>query len=348
VQILRRSPGDAAVTAKARDLIDRQVQNMSRLVTDLLDAARAENGQIKLQQKPLDLRSVIARVVDLLLPAFEVKHQSLRSGLPETPVWVDGDATRLEQVLINLLNNANKFTQQGGDIQINLATILMSDGKPFALVEVKDNGEGISSELIPSLFALFTQADRSLAHSQGGLGIGLSLVRTLIEMHGGRVTIRSAGPGKGSTVEARIPLCEPPAEEVSNYVNAIGPPVPATQVRVLLVEDNSDIRESSCELLSMAGFEVKAVANGDEALAMAPIFAPTAILVDVGLPDISGYEVARRLRENPLFAGTLLVAVTGYGTPEARALSAAAGFDHHVCKPVNFEELTILLSSPKH
>lgn len=343
VQILRRSPADAMVVEKARDLIDRQVHQMSRLVSDLLEAARAQNGQIKLQRASLDLRSTIEHVVELMRPVFAGKHQMLRITLPETPVWVEGDAPRLEQVFTNLLNNANKYTQERGDIEINLSAGLFDEAGDLAVVKVIDNGEGIDAELVPRLFELFSQADRSLAHSQGGLGIGLSLVRTLVELHGGRVSMQSGGRGSGSTFEVHIPLTRPPRDKETSKV-----PPPALQsvsrrCRVLVVEDNQDIRETSCELLAMAGFEVKGVSTGSEALEQAPAFGPNVVLLDVGLPGLNGYDVARRLRDTPQFVGTTLIAITGYDTPEARALSAAAGFDHHVCKPVNFDELVALL-----
>jgi len=344
VQILRRTPNDAVVIEKARDLIDRQVHHMSRLVGDLLEAARAQNGQIKLQTTSLDLRTIIEHVVDLMRPVFEGKHQTLRVTLPEEHVWVEGDAARLEQIFTNLLSNANKYTQDRGDIEISLSVALLDETVRGAIVQVLDNGEGIEAELVPRLFELFAQADRSLAHSQGGLGIGLSLVRTLVEMHGGRVSMRSDGRGSGSTFEVRIPLTRTPVDQETS--NAPLPPLQsvAGQRRVLVVEDNQDIRESSCELLSMAGFEVRGVSTGSEALDVAPAFGPNVVLLDVGLPGLSGYDVARRLRDLPQFVSTVLIAITGYDTAEARALSAAAGFDHHICKPVNFDELARLLS----
>jgi two-component system, chemotaxis family, CheB/CheR fusion protein len=344
VQILNRAGGDVGVTERARELIDRQVHHMSRLVSDLLDAARAENGQIRLQRMSLDLRTCIEHVVDLLRPALESKSQRLRVSLPDAPVWVDGDSTRLEQVFTNLLNNSNKYTPETGEIEIDVSTVLEGDGSRVAIACVTDNGEGIDAELIPRLFDLFTQADRSLAHSQGGLGIGLSLVRTLVEMHGGRVVIRSEGRGRGSAFEVRLPTTgAPPEEAVAEYKTPTSRLSSATERRVLIVDDNQDIRESSCELLALAGFEVIGAASGFEALEKAPAFGPDAVLLDVGLPDLSGYDVARRLRESPQFASTMLIALTGYDTPEARALSAAAGFDHHMSKPVNFEELAALL-----
>jgi PAS domain S-box-containing protein len=343
VQILRRSADNAVVVEKARDLIDRQVHHMSRLVSDLLEAARAQNGQIKLQMSSLDLRSIVRHAVDLMRPLFEGKQQRLRVTLPESPVSVEGDATRLEQVFTNLLSNANKYTQERGDIEINLGAGLI-DEAPCAIVQVVDNGEGIEGELVPRLFELFAQADRSLAHSQGGLGIGLSLVRTLVEMHGGRVSMRSEGRSRGSTFEVHIPLASTPLERETSSASLPTLQSVARQRRVLVVEDNQDIRESSCDLLSMAGFEVKGVSTGSEALEQAPAFGPNVVLLDVGLPGLSGYDVARSLREMPQFASTVLIAITGYDTPEARALSADAGFDHHICKPVNFDELATLLT----
>jgi two-component system CheB/CheR fusion protein len=342
VQILNRSAGDAAVTAKARDLIDRQVHHMSRLVSDLLDAARAENGQIRLQRASLDLRLCIEHVIDVLRPMFESKDQLLRVNVPDSPVWVEGDSIRLEQIFTNLLNNANKYTPERGAIEIELAATLNDQGKGFAVVRVIDNGEGIDAQLIPKLFDLFTQADRSLAHSQGGLGIGLSLVRTLVELHGGSVIIRSEGRGRGSVFEVRLPTTSPPLEKAPPEVKAVVSSS-GVQRRVLIVEDNEDVRESSCALLAMAGFEVISASSGFEALEKATAFSPNAVLLDVGLPDLSGYDVARRLRELPQFASTVLIALTGYDNPEARALSAAAGFDHHFSKPVNLDELATLL-----
>jgi two-component system CheB/CheR fusion protein len=282
--------------------------------------------------------------VELMRPVFEHKHQMLRMILPEAPVWVEGDAARLEQVLTNLLSNANKFTQEQGNIEISLGADLSDQATHCAVVQVIDNGEGIEAELVPRLFELFSQADRSLAHSQGGLGIGLSLVRTLVEMHGGRVTMRSEGRRSGSTFEVRIPMISAPLERETSEASIPSFQPISRQSRVLVVEDNQDIRESSCELLAMAGFEVTGVSTGFEALELAPVFGPTAVLLDVGLPGLSGYDVARRLREMPQFASTTLIAITGYDTPEARALAAAAGFDHHICKPVNFDELTTLLN----
>ena len=261
---------------------------MSRLVSVLLEAARAQNGQIKLKTATLDLRSTIEHVVDLMRPVFEAKHQLLRMTLPEAPVWVDGDATRLEQVFTNLLSNANKYTQERGRIEINLSARL-ADGTPgCAVVQVIDNGEGIDAELVPRLFELFAQADRSLAHSQGGLGIGLSLVRTLVELHGGKVTMFSEGRGSGSTFEVRLGLSHPPLNQETSSASRPSLQSAPRACRVLVVEDNHDIRETSCVLLSIAGFQVKGVSTGGEALEQAPAYDPNVVLLDVGLPGLTG------------------------------------------------------------
>ena len=207
VQILKLSPADVEVSAKARELIERQVKHMSRLVGDLLDAARAQHGQIQLQRELLDLRAIVERAVDMMRPQFDARKQILRVQLAVDPVMIDGDSTRLEQVVSNLLSNAHKYTGDGGIIEVSVGTSEASDTEsPQAVVRVSDNGEGIDPDLLPSLFQLFTQADRSLAHSQGGLGIGLSLVRTLVELHGGRVNAYSAGRNRGSEFVLRIPL----------------------------------------------------------------------------------------------------------------------------------------------
>jgi PAS domain S-box-containing protein len=344
VRILQHSRGDAVVVDKASGVIDRQVHHMSRLVSDLLEAARMQNGHIKLQTGTVDLRTCVERVVELMRPMLQGKRQTLRVHLPPAPVWVEGDSTRLEEVFTNLLTNAHKYTQVQGDIELSMDTNL-DGGTPCALVRVVDNGEGIDAELAPRIFELFTQADRSLAHSQGGLGIGLSLVRTLVALHGGRVSMRSEGRNLGSTFEVRIPIAHAPLED-DRSMAAISSHKPDARQRrrVLVVEDNEDIRVTTCELLEMAGFEVTAVSTGDGALKEACSFGPDVVLLDVGLPGLSGYEVARQLREMAQFANTILIAVTGYDTPEARSRSEASGFDHHICKPVDFDELAQLLN----
>ncbi len=345
VQILKLSPTDVEVSAKARELIERQVKHMSRLVNDLLDAARAQHGQIQLQRERLDLRAIVERAVDMMRPQFDARKQIVRVQLAAAPVMIDGDPTRLEQVVSNLLSNAYKYTGDGGIIEVSVETSDASDAEsPHAVVRVSDNGEGIDPELLPTLFQLFTQADRSLAHSQGGLGIGLSLVRTLVELHGGRVNAYSAGRNRGSEFVLGIPLRanRPAAPDLDDGALASVGASPRPQ-RVLVVDDNADIRESTGMMLAMIGHEVKSAASGHEALETAAQLRPDAILLDIGLPDLSGYEVARQLRQMAHVASARIIAVSGYDTPEARGRALDAGFDHHVAKPVTLSDLEGLL-----
>ena len=344
VQILKLSPADVEVSAKAQELIERQVKHMSRLVGDLLDAARAQHGQIQLQRERLDLRTIVERAVDMMRPQFDARRQILRVQLAVEPVMIEGDPTRLEQVVGNLLSNAHKYTGEGGVIEVTVGTSDASDvASAQALVRISDNGEGIDPDLLPSLFQLFTQADRSLAHSQGGLGIGLSLVRTLVELHGGRVSAYSAGRNRGSEFVVRIPLHAVHHEEAD--LDDRAPPMGATgrPQRVLVVDDNPDIRESTSMMLTMIGHEVKSAASGHEALEAAAQFQPDAILLDIGLPDLSGYEVTRQLRQMAHVASARIIAVSGYDTPEARDRALDAGFDFHVAKPVTLSDLESLL-----
>jgi two-component system CheB/CheR fusion protein len=344
-QILRLSPADAQVSAKARDLIERQVKNMSRLVGDLLDAARAQHGQIKLQRETMDLRPVVEHAVEMTRPQFDARRQTLRAQLPEAPVVVDGDAARLEQVMGNILNNANKYTGDGGWTDVAVDVARQNGREPEAVIRIRDNGEGIEPDLLPRLFDLFTQSDRSLAHSQGGLGIGLSLVRTLVDLHGGSISAHSEGRGCGSEFVIRFPLSKnvhAPVEEGGEPI-AHEPDSPTRTQRILVVDDSPDIRDSTAMMLSLEGYDTQVAASGEEALQMAVSFRPTVILLDIGLPDLSGYEVVRRLRASADFAVTRIIAVSGYDTPEARDRAAEAGFDHHLSKPVPLKELERLL-----
>jgi two-component system CheB/CheR fusion protein len=346
-QILRLSPADAEVSTKARDLIERQVKHMSRLVGDLLDAARAQHGQIQLQREVLDLRPVVEHAVEMMRPQFDARRQSLRVQLPGVPVMIDGDAARLEQVVGNLLNNANKYTGENGSIDVTVDVSTQKAEQPEAVIRVRDNGEGIDPDLLPRLFDLFTQADRSLAHSQGGLGIGLSLVRTLADLHGGSVAVHSEGRGCGSEFIIGIPL----SKNVHARAEERGEPIAhdrsslSQAQRILVVDDSPDIRDSTAMMLSLEGYETQVAASGEEALKMAVSFRPTVILLDIGLPDLSGYEVARRLRESGDFAVTRIIAISGYDTPDARHRAVEAGFDHHLSKPVPLKELERLLSA---
>ena len=343
VQILKMSPTDGEVSGRARDLIERQVKHMSRMVNDLLDAARAEHGQIKLQRERLDLRAVAERALEGMLPQFEAKQQNVKMNLPAKPVMIDADPTRMDQIVTNLLSNANKYSADRGTIDIRVALPAgRSADRGMAVLSVRDDGQGIDSELIPRLFNLFTQADRSRAHSQGGLGIGLSLVRTLTELHGGKVSAHSSGRNLGSEFTVRLPIYDEQHRVTGTDDEVEDAADDGSKHRILVVDDNRDISESSEIILSFAGHDVRIAASGQEALEMAKEFEPNVILLDIGLPDMSGYEVARLLRRMPQLRGVRLIAVSGYDTPEARAKSEEAGFDFHVGKPVNLAALGTL------
>ncbi len=321
----------------ALDMISRNVQQMVRLVDDLLDVSRITRGKIRLQREPIVMAAVVAQAVEISQPLITARRHQLTVSVPEEPVWVNGDSIRLAQVLANLLNNAAKYTDEGGQIWLTLAR----EGEE-AVIRVRDTGVGIPPDMLASIFDLFTQVDRSLDRSQGGLGIGLTLVHRLIEMHGGRVAAVSAGPNQGSEFVVRLPvLSRQPTMRASTNG---GPEAAAAARRILIVDDNVDGAESLCLMLQLAGHVVRTVHDGTAALEVAPAFRPDVVLLDIGLPGMNGYEVARRLREQPELAGTLLVALTGYGQEEDRQRCREAGFQHHLVKPVDPPVLMRLLA----
>jgi CheY-like chemotaxis protein/nitrogen-specific signal transduction histidine kinase len=322
----------------AREVIERQTQHLTRLVDDLLDVSRITQGKVKLACEPLDLSVIIHRAVEASRPLIDSRHHQLTVVTPPEPVRLEGDLTRLVQVVGNLLNNAAKYTDEGGHIRIEAA----GEGAE-AVIRVRDNGMGVPADLLPHVFDLFTQADRSLDRSQGGLGIGLTLVRQLVELHGGRVEARSAGFGQGSEFTVRLPAV---AFVASTGAAAAESSQPAARaLKILVVEDNVDSAEMMSFLLRLGGHEVRTAHDGQEALEAARVFVPQAVLCDIGLPGMNGYEVAERLREQPAFQETPLIALTGYGEEEARRRSKEAGFDYHLVKPVEPEVLDALLDS---
>ena len=325
----------------AREVIERQIQHLTRLVDDLLDVSRITQGKVKITREPLDLATIIHRAVEASRPLIEARHHQLAVAVPPEPVRIDGDLTRLVQVIANLLNNAAKYTEEGGHIRIDATR---EDGE--AVIRVRDNGMGLPADLLPHVFDLFTQADRSLDRSQGGLGIGLTLVRQLVDLHGGRVEARSDGPGQGSEFIVRLPAA-PTAVAAAEIAPGERPASAAAArgLKILVVEDNLDLAEMMSFLLELKGHVVRTVHDGPEALKAACAFQPEAVLCDIGLPGMNGYEVAARLREQPAFKETPLIALTGYGQEEARDRAKAAGFDHHLVKPVEPEVLEALLDS---
>jgi two-component system CheB/CheR fusion protein len=313
---------------------------MSRLVDDLLDVARLERGKVRLALQPINMNSAILAAVDACLPMIRERSHQVETTLDKKPLYVQADPVRLEQLLSNVLVNACKFTPSGG--RIELTTYARGN---TAIATITDNGIGMRPDQVESLFAPFVQGERSLARSGGGLGIGLSIARVIAELHGGKIEARSEGPNRGALFELSLPLSEPPA--AARPVEASRHTGPGPGKRVLVIEDNDDIRESLSLVLTSWGHEVLLSRSGDEGLALALAIRPDVALIDIGLPDMNGYEVAVQLREQTRewHTGIRLIAMTGYGTPADRARTADVGFAEHLVKPVDPDILKPLLAS---
>jgi signal transduction histidine kinase/ActR/RegA family two-component response regulator len=340
-----------ADNAESLAIIERQVQHLVRLVDDLLDVSRISQGKILLQKDWLNLADIVARAVESSGPLIQAHGHQLTVSLPPEALAVEGDAVRLVQVLTNLLNNAAKYTPQGGRIDLLVTAANSQDGEPgTAIIRLRDTGMGIRPDMLPRLFEPFTQSERTLARSDGGLGIGLTLVRRLTELHGGSVQAVSEGPGRGSEFIVRLPLARGPAPVALPAAPAPAPaPAPAARRRVLVVDDNLDSAATLTRLLQALDHEVRVAHDGGEGMQLARDAVPDVILLDIGLPGLDGYEVARRLRGDRHFDRSLLVAVTGYGSPEDRRLSQEAGFNAHLVKPVDLGELKqVLAHAPLH
>jgi signal transduction histidine kinase/DNA-binding response OmpR family regulator len=331
LHILARRPGDAELVAETRAMMGRQVENMARIVDDLLDVARVARGKVTLRPARIDLADVAKTNTDDRRAVAAGARVSLVFAAPTGPVWVNGDVTRLSQALDNLIHNAVKFTPAGGSVTVTVA----AEGDA-AVVRVRDTGLGIDSTTLPHLFEVFTQADRSLDRSRGGLGLGLPLVKGLVQMHGGTVDVHSDGPGRGSEFTLHLPRSTEPAAltEIPTSPSGIG-----RRRRVLVVEDNPDSAASLRTLLDLTGYEVEVAATGPDGVATAACFRPHAVVCDIGLPGLDGYGVARALRANPETAKARLIAVTGYGRAEDVEQARRAGFDRHLTKPVDPQEL---------
>jgi PAS domain S-box-containing protein len=316
----------------ARAVIERQTTHLARLVDGLLDVSRMVSGQITLKRKPVDLAEVVRDAVETSRPLIRLRRHHLDVQLPEQPALLEADLTRLSQVISNLLNNAAKYTDEGGRIRLDADS---SNG--VVTIRVRDTGLGIDPELLPHIFDLFTQAERTPDRSEGGLGIGLTLVKRIVELHGGTVEAFSEGLGSGAEFIVRLPALasagEQPLDKAPNRV-PVAAPADARSLRILIVDDNMDAADSIAMLLSMEGHETRAVHTARAALLAVPDFKPEVVLLDIGLPEMDGYEVARRLRAQNGRHRMRLVAVTGYGQPADRRRAHAAGFDEHMVKPV--------------
>ncbi|MEP6502819.1 MAG: response regulator [Betaproteobacteria bacterium] len=318
----------------AADVTDRQVRQLTRLVDELLDVARISQGKIVLQPQCLDLVALVSQCIESHRDAIAARNQALVLDLPGRPLSLNGDSTRLAQVVNNLLTNATKYTPDGGTITVSVARDSRADGE-CALLDVGDDGIGIDAQLLPHVFELFEQGPRALDRTQGGLGVGLTLVQRLVRLHEGDVVASSAGPGQGSLFRVRLPCLSeidptPVAEEGGERL-----PEAAVPRKILVVDDNVDVVETTSMLLSLSGHEVRSAKDGLQALHVATDFLPDVVLLDIGLPLMDGYEVARRLRQMPQMAGALLIALTGYGQQGDRQRGREAGFDGHMLKPVD-------------
>lgn len=334
LHLLRVRPRDEAGVERAVEIANRQVQQMARLVDDLLDVSRITRGKIELRTARHELRTLIARAMECVQPHVASRRHQISVTVPEEPLWLFADAVRIEQILTNLLNNAIKYTDPGGRIEV-----LVERNGSEAIFRVKDTGIGISPSLLPRIFDLFMQADRSLDRSQGGLGIGLTLVRMLVEMHGGTVAVESAGEGHGSEFTVRLPLADGPAEGESAAANVATPTSRRdgrALRRVLVVDDNVDAADMLAEAIRALGHDVRLAHDGPSAINVAESFAPEVVFLDIGLPGMDGYEVALRLRRPPL-APMTLVALTGYGRDADKLRAREAGFDRHLVKPVDID-----------
>jgi PAS domain S-box-containing protein len=339
LQILKLSGVDPAAAERARGMMERQVEHLVRLVDDLLDVSRIMRGKIELRRGPVELSAVVARAVETAQPVVEAEGHRLTVSLPPEPLWLDGDLVRLAQVVGNLINNAAKYTEGGGTIRVAADR----EGNE-AVLRVRDTGIGIAPNLLPRIFDMFVQAERRTRDARGGLGIGLTLVRRLVEMHGGSVVAHSEGPGKGSEFVVRLPLLPRPAgaaaPQTAGRRNAAPPPR-----RILVVDDSADAADSLAMMLRLDGHDVRVARDGPRALELAAADPPDVALLDIGMPGMDGYEVARRFRADPALRDVLLVAVTGWGQEDDRRRTREAGFDHHLVKPVETGVLESLLAA---
>jgi len=372
----RANGSEHAAARQARDIIERQVGNLTKLVGDLLEVSRVVSGRIRLERRIVDLNKIVAAAIESTMPLIEQHKHELVSHLCEDGVWADADATRMEEVFINLFNNAAKYTPEGGRIEVWCERMKGHSDEKFAQFRIRDSGVGIDRELLPRIFDLFTQADRSLARAQGGLGIGLSLAHQLVGMHGGVIIAASDGPGQGAEFIVKLPLMARPADlpvagdlpgksdeaagtatagtatagtATSGQAKSIREGVngtPMAELRVLVVDDNVDYVAMLDATLRQLGYAVRTAHSGSEALEIAQEWRPDVVLLDIGLPGLDGYEVARRLRAHGDTRHAKLIAVTGYGREVDKAQARLAGFDEHLTKPVEVADILKLLAAP--
>jgi signal transduction histidine kinase/DNA-binding response OmpR family regulator len=338
VQVLRLIEMPNVIVQQSRDMIDRQVTHMARLIDDLLDMSRLSRGKVLLRKEPLDLVELVRATAEDYRSTLEGSGLKLHLQIPDRPLYTEGDPTRLAQVVGNVLHNANKFTDPGGRVTVTVAT---EAEERSVVIGIRDSGIGMEPTMLARVFETFSQADGSLDRSRGGLGLGLALVKGLVHLHGGTVQASSEGLGKGAHLQIRLPLIAQP--EAPRGVAPLSGRRGRSH-RILVIEDNQDAADSMCQLLTLTGHEVEVASTGSQGLEIARQFRPDVVLCDIGLPHMDGYEVARQLRQDPNLASVYLVAATGYGQEEDQRRSREAGFDVHLIKPVDFADLQRLLA----
>jgi PAS domain S-box-containing protein len=340
LSIFRQMKTDDPIITQAGNIINRQVMQMVHLVDDLLDISRITKGKLRLTKEKVELRVVANRAAETVRPLMDARNHDFSVSLPTGTVWVEADPARLEQIVVNLLNNAAKYTDIGGLVRM----IVCQEGSDV-VIRVRDNGIGIVPEMLPRIFDLFTQIDGSLGRSYGGLGIGLALVRTLVEMQGGRVQAQSGGLGQGSVFTVKLPVLSVTPGQGARTILEPGEST-ARPLRILIVEDNVDAADSLSLLLRLYGHDVQLARTGPTAVQMASASRPDVVLLDIGLPGMDGYQVAKRLREKPEFKTVTLCALTGFTPSEAdRQRQQQTGFDHYFIKPVSLETLLDLFKA---
>ncbi len=311
------------------------MRHLVRLVDDLLDVARIRSGKIVLELERVELGAMVTSAVELARPLIEARRHELEVLLPDETLWTDADRIRLPQLLANLLNNAAKYTEEGGRITLSAAQTAQE-----IVITVRDTGIGMTTAALADVFELFAQAAGPAHAVQGGLGVGLSLARSIAQLHGGRLTAHSAGPRKGSEFVLRLPAVPAP-DAAAGPVGLVSPP--GMRQRILVVDDNVDAAESLGTMLAYSGHDVRVAHGGREALSTARDFSPTVMILDLGMPEMDGYAVARAVRSDPRFASTRLIALSGYGQPDDRRRTADVGFDEHLVKPVEHDVLNAAL-----
>lgn len=341
IELLKHAQDNPQILLDVRKMMDTQLRQMTRLIDDLMDVSRITRGKVTLQKQAVPLKELLDSAIEGAKPFINQQQHRLRLNMPEDVIMVNADTTRLAQVFLNLLNNAAKYSEPGGSI-----TIVVKAVTDEVTISIQDTGVGLDAKELISIFGMFVQADAVATYSRGGLGIGLTLVKKLVELHQGSVIAKSPGRGKGSEFVVTLPRIhkkQGPSPEMQRKA----PAAPLKQLKVLVVDDNEPSAHSMCMVAELLGHQTQIAFTGEEALAKAKRFQPQIVLLDIGLPDISGYEVCRTLRANPLFKDTLFVAQTGWGQTKDKLMGKEAGFDHYLVKPLNMSDLEPIFASKK-